>query len=342
MITASVSAPQNVQTHISKGVTAVNNNSIASKVWQDGIGWSEGSTSFAHNVGSTQNGLEIIPNESNLGDMIIISFVSSGIRNVRMSSTGFGTLSSILTGVTVRRTKMHPSRTAIISSQQNEPTLRGYAWSNSVVGTAYSNPATLPTFTSAIGLGLSRTGDSLVIGGTTTPFFHSYGFSTSTGFGTQRSNTGTASASVQSVHISPQNNYLTVTQDATPFFYVYTYSDATGIGTRLSAPSLAPVSANGLAIEFSPNNSYIAFGGDSTPRIHLYEWTGSAIGTKYSSPASTTSADMENLSWGENSNYVFGVNCTSWAISPSGFGTFYTSSLGNSSAAVDYKPWTKV
>jgi hypothetical protein len=345
MIPVSISAAHAVQTSINYTFTSASGDLMARSLSDVFAG---GATITLLNVVADPdeaNDVNVIPNFSDNGNLVLGAWPSSkGFTYTYFKNDTWGTSVSGVLAQTARRVRMTKDKNAIVVSAQNSPFIHGYQFSTSGHGTKFTNPASLPTVGGGVGLGVSHTGETVLIGGGTTPYMECYVFSSSTGFGTKRSNTGTATANVQNFDFHPSGAYLAISQDATPWIAVYNYTDASGIGTKIANPGTLPSGSTfGEVVKFSPTGNTIALGTEATPYYHAYPWTGSAFGTKYSNPSTITNTVGQDLEWNSTSTAIITNNGSVHQFTEgSGFGARTAGAISTTTPGIGYKPTTKV
>lgn len=220
-------------------------------------------------------------------------------------------------------------RQAIVAVSSSSPYVKAWEWSDATgFGTAFSDPATLPTAGTMRDVDFSPTSDAVVFGSTTLNTLQAYTWNN--GFGTKYTD-GTASNYTSSLRFSP-------TGGAVAFVYssgvrVYPWTKASGFGTLYSAPATPPT-GRGNGVTFNPAGSVIAVGHDTSPYISTYPWTdASGFGTKYSNPGTSVGSSGESVCFNPAGNViVIGstssvyVHAYAWS---GGFGSKYSSPASN-------------
>jgi hypothetical protein len=179
-----------------------------------------------------------------------------------------------------------------VGSSSSNPGIHAYDFTSvSGWGTKFAAP------TSALGtparrIAFSTNKDFVAISTQTSPYVHSYAFS-STGFGTKVSNPSTLIPSGgQDLAL---NSGAVAINAGTQGMGVYPIT-VSGFGTRFTNPTFA---ANGVAVAFSPNEDYIVISASNlTPYIHAWAWSNSTgFGTKVSNPATNPGAQPRRITF---------------------------------------------
>lgn len=218
------------------------------------------------------------------------------------SSTGFGTKynPTSVTGWHLNF-KWHPDGTYFFVTKSVSPYISAYPWSGSAIGTAVSDPATLPT-ARCYGLAVSPDGDSVVLGqdSSTLPIL-GYPW-TGSGFGTKYSNPATlppSSGTHRGVHFTPDSSVVFVTGNASPYINAYPFTTGTsgGFGTKYSNPSTG-LSNTAIDVRVTPDGNAVIVASNASPYLDAYAWSNSTgFGTKFSNPSTLPNVGSSTTSF---------------------------------------------
>lgn len=236
--------------------------------------------------------------------------------------SGLGTSSTVSTSSSPTNVIFSNNGANVIVAVTSSPRVRAYPWSSgSGIGTAYSNPSTLPTG-AGNGLAIAADDSALAVAHNASPYISVYAWSNSTGFGTKYSDPSSAlPGNANSTVFNNTGNVIFVSTATSPRIHAYAWSNSTGFGTKFSNPSTIPPQASLRRIAITPTDDAI-FMATSDPSA--YAWDNSTgFGAKYSDPASTTSVG------------------TSVAITPNGDTVFFTNdSSGTQALRAAAYPWS--
>lgn len=157
-------------------------------------------------------------------------------------------------------------------------------------GSKYSNPSTLPPG-ATYGTAWTQSDNAILFNTGSSPFVVAYPWSA--GFGTKYSNpaTGMSGLPGRVSNFNYATNAWVGSGDGTDIINAYAWSS--GFGTKYSAPAGLPVS-RGENAYFTPNDGAVIWGGQSNgteSNLLAWAWTnGSGFGSKYSDPASLSTA----------------------------------------------------
>lgn len=194
-----------------------------------------------------------------------------------------------------RTVAVHPSNNAVVATYSASPFVVASALTSSGYGSVYSSPA------SGIGATnwpydaeFSPSGSSIVITTDASPWVAGYAWTSGSGFGSKFSNPPAGSALSRSplaLSFHPNGNYVAFSQGLNGI-YIYAYNDSTGFG------SLAVTATPGgfvYDVQFSRDGKYLAVTHTGSPYLSMYNWTGSAVGSKLSDPASLPAGECYSV-----------------------------------------------
>lgn len=198
-------------------------------------------------------------------------------------------------------------------------------------GTAFSNPATLPTGYGR-GIGWGPNSDVLAVGHSTAPYVTTYPVNSSTGFGTKYANPATAfGSSGYGLHWTPDGNELGFAGSVAPRWCVYNWSNASGFGTR-QTNSYSDISIAAQAGKWnSTGTKFISGGSQSGNYGPMY--LDHSVGNGFSStvfPGTQAAGTIYSPRFNKNNNAVVAGHSNSpyiaaypWSNS-TGWGTKYS------------------
>lgn len=192
-----------------------------------------------------------------------------------------------------RSVAVHPANNAVAATWATSPYVGAAVLTSNGYGAAYSAPATGVGATSwPWDVEFSPSGNSIVITTDASPWVAGYAWTSGSGFGSKFSNPSSAlSRSPLALSFHPNGNYVAFSQGLNGI-YVYAYNDSTGFG------SLAVTASPGgfvYDVQFSRDGKYLAVTHDGSPYISMYNWTGSAVGSKLSNPASLPAGECYSV-----------------------------------------------
>ncbi|MCC7147138.1 MAG: PD40 domain-containing protein [Phycisphaeraceae bacterium] len=170
--------------------------------------------------------------------LVALRSTSATVYVYAWTGASFGAQSTFSVGFQPNGVSFSPSGNHIAFTSASSPYVKIYPWSSGGVGTALSNPSTLP-------VGASRSpawspdGRYLAICGTTTPFVEVYGF-VSGAWGGKFVNVPSALTGGTASHVgwNVAGTALIVSYSATPYIGVWLWSD--GFVSRVFDPGVLP------------------------------------------------------------------------------------------------------
>lgn len=235
-----------------------------------------------------------------------------GLKNLVTPATGVAALVAF---------KFSPDLDAVYTASGTTPFINGYFLDRYTgVGSAFSNPATLPTGAAQC-LAMHPSGAFVGVGHTTTPFMSFYPISgtsdvASPAFGTKITNPVTLpAAQINSMDFCRQGDYLAVASQSTPFIQVYAFTPsltAPAIGAIVTAPSVLPAGGPagqlGKGIAWRPQGDYIAMAMTTSPYLYVvpFNRTSATFGTPISAPTAVGVAQC--VQWTPDGQYLL-VGC---------------------------------
>jgi hypothetical protein len=233
-----------------------------------------------------------------------------GLKNLVTPATGVAALVAM---------KFSPDLDAIYTASGTTPYINGYFLDRYTgVGTAFSNPATLPAGAAQC-LAMHPSGAFVGVGHTTTPFMSFYPISgtsnaASPAFGTKISNPATLPvAQVNAADFSRQGDFLAIASQTTPFIQVYAFTPsitAPAIGAVVTQPSTLPAGGPagqlGKGIAWRPQGDFIAMAMTTTPYIYVvpFNRTAATYGTPLTITAPTSVTAANAVQWTPDGNYL--------------------------------------
>jgi WD40 repeat protein len=228
-----------------------------------------------------------------------------GQRNLVTPATAVGT---------VRGVAYSPNGNESYWVSQTTPYIGGYFLDrNTMTGTAFANPGTLPTGAGQC-IAVHPSGMFVGVGHATSPFMSHYpvlltGIS-GAAYGTKITDPATLpAAAVSCMAWSPQGDYLAVGSPSSPFIQVYpfTITGTTGAfgavcANPSSLPSTGPAATSSKAIGWRPQGDYIAMADGSTLYVVPFNRTSGAFGTRITAAASGT---IVGLRWSPCGTYIY-------------------------------------
>lgn len=177
---------------------------------------------------------------------------------------------------------------SVIAYGVNGGSVHAYTWSSSGFGTKYSDPSD-DDFNDVWSIRWTPDGDYVLVGGTIAsagkPYLAAYAWTNGSGFGTRyvpASNRPTDRTT--GIHFHPSGDYVAVSQaGSSVFLRTYPWSSSSQFGSNITAPS-GGWSDDTEQVQFTAAGNDVAVVGAASNYVGVWPWTGSAYGTKYSSP----------------------------------------------------------
>ena len=226
--------------------------------------------------------------------------------------------------------------TAVILPVGASPYMQVQNWFNGTTtgfNSKYADPAVLPlgyirdaSWSRAKGY-LSVTWDS-------SPYFRTYRFNDSTGFGTPYSDPVNSIGSVTyGIDLQVDDSLIFISHIGSPYISGYSFSVDSGYKTKFSDPATT-VGSNGNGIKYFNETLFVS--SNATPFLHAYQFLLSSLsyGTKYAAPATLPTyggySNPEIHPSGEavTTGGISGAFVYSWS-KLNGFGTKYAAPAGN-------------
>lgn len=220
------------------------------------------------------------------------------------------------TGSTANALIYSPNLEAVFYAITTTPFIAAVTYnklSGTLTGTAYSNPASLP---SGVGTSIAcnPSGTVVAMGHSTTPFLSVYPI-TSQGFGAVYANPATLPANtVYSLAFSELGDYLAVVSQTSPFLQVYPFDQVTGFGTVVPNPSPLPAgsisSTAAHSVAWRPQGDFIAVAMTTTPFLYVVPFNRNT--SAYGTPLAVTalSAACTGVAWSKCGTYLFATTGT--------------------------------
>ena len=227
--------------------------------------------------------------------------------------------------------------TAIFLPVSASPYMQVQNWFNGTTtgfNSKYADPVVLPAYSSR-DASWSRGKGYLSVGSSSfSPYFRTYTFNDSTGFGTAYSNPTTPpTGSVNGIDLQVDDSLIFMAHDTTPYMSGYPFSTTSGYGTKFADPATT-IGSTGKGIKYF--NETLFVNSNETPYLHAYQFSISPLsyGTKYAAPATlATYAGDSNPEIHPSGNAVAtgglsGSFIYAWS-KINGFGTKYAAPTGN-------------
>lgn len=265
-------------------------------------------------VYSPSNQAVLVANTSGNGKIVALAW---------NAATGFGTKyadPSPVPATNIYSVVFSPQGTVAFGyGPTTSPYVHAYAWSDVTgFGTKYSNPATIPPppGTNNNCIAVTRTGNTVIVGGNTLPYLAAYPWSDSTGFGVKFSDPAVAmTGTIYSVAFNPASTV--VAAEGNNILTAYQFSETTGFGTQYTTLNLGTTHANNIT--FHPSGAFVMCSSTSNTGFRIYPWSDST---------------------GFGTVSLTGSTATNWAAwSPDG--TLITTGI-NSSPYIRTYPWSTV
>lgn len=247
---------------------------------------------------------------TNTGTYLAAVYTNGGLGGLilwPMSPAGFGTAIKANVGSNNAAVAWSPDGRYVGVVGSTSPFVKVYSVSAGAIGSAVSDPATLPAG-NAKGIAWSPNGNYLLVSHNTTPFFRLYNWSN--GFGSEIVNAipPTTPTAMLGVAWHPSGNYFIITfSNTTPFYVVYPFFNGvigpalTG-GVALSGAS----NANKGNVVFSPNGSFISFAISTSPFIQTVRWkqSGGLAASVLANPATLPTGGGQQIAYSPDGLYL--------------------------------------
>lgn len=234
-----------------------------------------------------------------------------------ISGTTFTASQDFAPGGGVFNIAFNPDTSIVSVAHGSSPFITNYPITGTTVGSALSNPASLPP-AQANGVAWSADGTFLAVTHNTTPFVTVYSYtapSTFTKITTGDTSEFADSADLptgngQAVSWSEDGSFLAVAHTTTPFVSIYSVS-GTGTSatfTKLTNPGTLPA-GNGTGVKFSRDGEWLAVSHATTPFVTIYSISGTTF-TKAANPATLPAGNAEYVDISSDNQFIAVAHAT--------------------------------